>query len=88
MTIEFKLYNRKRDVDYNENVRKLRTNIMKMVEESDLRISQSDVSQILERNFPDIRGIINDVQSIALSSNSEMNENLAESSRDTEKFYF
>ncbi|MHB8371824.1 MAG: replication factor C large subunit [Thermoplasmataceae archaeon] len=88
LTIEFKLYNRKRDVDYNENVRKLRTNIMKMVEESDLRISQSDVSQILERNFPDIRGIINDVQSIALSSNSEMNENLAESSRDTENSIF
>ena len=63
LSIEFKLYNRRRDIDYNENVRKLRTNIIKIVEENGFRISQNDVSVIIERNFPDIRGIINDVSS-------------------------
>ena len=82
LSIEFKLYNRRRDIDYNENVRKLRTNIIKIVEENGFRISQNDVSVIIERNFPDIRGIINDVQSIAINSNSSMMENLAEGQRD------
>ena len=83
LSIEFKLYNRRRDIDYNENVRKLRTNIIKIVEENGFRISQNDVSVIIERNFPDIRGIINDVQSIAINSNSSMMENLAEGQRDS-----
>ncbi|MHB1492355.1 MAG: replication factor C large subunit [Thermoplasmataceae archaeon] len=88
LTIEFKLYNRKRDIDYNENVRKLRSNIMKIVEENGFRISQSDVSTIMERNFPDIRGIINDVQSISINSNSSMDENLAEGMRDSTNSIF
>ena len=65
LNIEFVQYKRRNDTDYKQYRMKLMARIQYILREEGVRIGQSQITNIVERNENDIRGILNDLESIS-----------------------
>lgn len=64
LTIEFKQYKRKNDSDYRQFKLKFIRRVNDILEKENVRIRNDLISEILERNSNDIRGTLNDIESL------------------------
>jgi len=64
LNIEFLQYKRRNDTDYKQFRMKLLARINQILREEGIKIGQSQIMDIVERNENDIRGILNDIESI------------------------
>ncbi len=64
LNIEFLQYKRRNDTDYKQFRMKLLSRISKIQKEEGITVPQNRVMEIVDRNENDIRGILNDIESL------------------------
>lgn len=64
LNIEFVQYKRRNDSDYKQYRMKLMARIGQILREENVRIGQNQILDIVERNENDIRGMLNDLESL------------------------
>ena len=83
LTIEFKQYKRRNDSDYKQFRMKFIRRVNDILEKENVRIRNDLISEILERNSNDIRGTLNDIESLRSISPDMLNAIDGVSQRDS-----